>query len=91
MIRTALDTGALRGSVGANDATLRTDPGDVDPHRRYLTVADAAVRLSTTSTALRARCRRNAHRVGRDVVACLGAGVTAYKLGVSWRLRIDPP
>ncbi len=56
-----------------------------------LTVEDAAVRLSTTPTALRARCRRRARRVGREVVAHLGAGVVAYKFGVSWRLRIGTP
>jgi hypothetical protein len=56
-----------------------------------LTVQDAARVLSTTPTALRARCRRHARRRGRDVVARLGAGVVAFKFGASWRLRIDPP
>ena len=55
------------------------------------TVEDAAKLLSTTPTALRARCRRRARRVGREIVARLGAGVVAFKFGVSWRLRIDPP
>lgn len=57
--------------------------------RRLLTVAEAAELLSTTPTALRARCRRHARRMGREVVALLGAGVTAFKLGTSWRLRIE--
>jgi hypothetical protein len=53
-------------------------------------VEDAARVLSTTPTALRARCRRHARRLGRDVVARLGGGVVAFKFGASWRLRIDP-
>jgi hypothetical protein len=56
-----------------------------------LTVEAAAKVLSTTPTALRARCRRHARRLGRDVVARLGAGVVAFKFGTSWRFRIDPP
>jgi len=59
--------------------------------QRLLTVEDAAKLLSTTPTALRARCRRRARRVGREIVARLGAGVVAFKFGASWRLRIEPP
>jgi hypothetical protein len=59
--------------------------------RRLVTVEDAAQLLSTTPTALRARCRRHARRVGRETVARLGAGVVAFKFGGSWRLRIEPP
>lgn len=55
-----------------------------------VTIADAAALLSTTPVALRARCRRHARRVGREVVARLGAGVVAFKFGASWRLRIEP-
>jgi hypothetical protein len=54
-----------------------------------LTVEHAARLLSTSPTALRARCRRNARRVGREVIARLGAGVVAFKFGASWRLRIE--
>jgi hypothetical protein len=63
------------------------------PHSNawLLTVEDAAKLLSTTPTALRARCRRHARRAGHDVVARLGGGVVAFKFGASWRLRIDPP
>jgi hypothetical protein len=68
---------------GANDL-----PVDVPC---LLTVEAAAARLSITPTALRARCRRHARRVGREVIARLGAGVVAYKFGASWRLRIDSP
>lgn len=53
----------------------------------YLTTEDAAARLSTSPTALRARCRRRARKVGRDIVAHLGAGVVAFKFGRSWRIR----
>lgn len=55
-----------------------------------VTVEDAAKLLSTTPTALRARCRRHARRMGREVVARLGAGVVAFKFGVSWRVRFEP-
>ena len=55
-----------------------------------LTVEAAAVALSTTPTALRARCRRAARRFGRDVIAHLGPGVDALKFGRSWRIRITP-
>lgn len=58
---------------------------------KLVTVEEAARLLSTTPAALRARCRRNARRLGRDIVARLGAGVVAFKFGASWRLRIDPP
>jgi len=53
----------------------------------YVTIEDAARLLAMTAVALRARCRRRARRQGRDVVAHLGGGVTAYKIGASWRLR----
>jgi hypothetical protein len=68
-----------------------TGINDEQPLPGYLlTVEAAAARLSTSATALRARCRRHARRVGGEVIARLGAGVVAYKLGSSWRLRIDP-
>lgn len=56
-----------------------------------VTVELAAKLLCTTPTALRARCRRRARRVGREIVARLGAGVVAFKFGSSWRLRIGAP
>lgn len=52
----------------------------------YETVGQAASTLSTTPAALWARCRRNARREGRDVVARIGGGVVAVKLGRSWRV-----
>jgi hypothetical protein len=56
-----------------------------------LVTADEAARLlATTPTALRARCRRCARRIGREVVARLGAGVVAFKFGASWRFRLEP-
>jgi len=66
-------------------------PGASPTSARLLTVEDAAKLLSTTPTALRARCRRHARRTGREVIARLGAGVVAFKFGASWRLHIDPP
>ncbi|MGO9836476.1 MAG: hypothetical protein ACLP1X_19935 [Polyangiaceae bacterium] len=68
-----------------------TDPASglprASPSAVYLTIDDAAVRLSTTANALRARCRRHSRREGRDVVARLGAGIVAVKIGFSWRVR----
>ncbi len=55
--------------------------------RGLYTIELAAVMLGTTQTALRARCRRNARREGREVVARLGAGVVGFKFGANWRLR----
>jgi hypothetical protein len=72
-------------SPTAQSSSPRPAPSSV------LTVEDAARVLSTTPTALRARCRRHARRAGRDVIARLGGGVVAFKFGASWRLRIDPP
>jgi len=57
----------------------------------YATVQQAAPRLQMTSGALRARCRRCARKVGRDVVAPLADGVIAVKFGRSWRIRFPEP
>ena len=67
-------------------------PRDAEHQRReasasYVDIERAAVRLSTTPNALRARCRRNARREGRAITAHLGGGIMAIKLGVSWRIR----
>jgi hypothetical protein len=93
---TAAGAASNPSTASESEAVMSDEPqlrhSAVDAHGPpYLTVEGAAVHLSTTPTALRARCRRHARRVGRDVVARLGAGVVAYKFGVSWRLRIDPP
>ena len=71
------------GGGGGGGGGLRF--GLPTPHSNpwLLTVEDAAKLLSTTPTALRARCRRHARRVGRDVVARLGEGVVAFKFGAS--------
>jgi hypothetical protein len=53
----------------------------------YLTIEQAAPFLQLTPEALRARCRRAAGRVGRDIVAQLVDGVIAIKFGRSWRVR----
>jgi hypothetical protein len=91
MIRTAPDRTMPVRSVGTARPMQDSESLDVQASSHFFTVEVAAVRLSTTPTALRARCRRHARRIGHEVVARLGAGVTAYKLGASWRLRIDPP
>jgi hypothetical protein len=59
----------------------------LDTPSDYIPIERAAARLALTPVALRARCRRAARREGRNVVAHLGAGVVAYKLGRSWRVR----
>jgi len=88
------------GGAGAIDVTRVGQPFEARPvvadpepapTDSLLTIEAAAACLSTSATALRARCRRHARRVGREVLARLGAGVTAYKFGASWRVRIDPP
>ena len=53
----------------------------------YDTIETAAARLVLDVDALRARCRRNARREGTAVVADLGGGIVAFKLGRSWRVR----
>lgn len=54
------------------------------------TIETAAAKLDMAATALRARCRRAAVREGREIVAYLGAGIVAYKMGRSWRVRFPP-
>jgi hypothetical protein len=75
---------SLIGAPPAN-AIERADQRGSGP--TYFDIENAAHRLSTSPTALRARCRRNARREGRAVTAQLGGGITAIKLGASWRLR----
>lgn len=59
-----------------------------DP-REMLTIESAARLLHLSEHALRARCRRSVRRVGRQLVAYLGAGITAYKFGKTWRVRLS--
>jgi hypothetical protein len=59
----------------------------VDRGADYVPIEEAAMRLTLTPLALRARCRRAARREGRTIVAHLGAGVVAYKFGRSWRVH----
>jgi hypothetical protein len=51
-------------------------------------VEAAADVLSLKPTALRARLRRAQRAVGRSIVADLGDGISGFKLGKSWRLRL---
>lgn len=53
----------------------------------YATIEEASAILQLTPGALRARCRRGARKVGRDIVAHLGDGIVAIKFGRSWRVR----
>jgi len=62
-------------------------PPPLAPRPDYETPQAAAVRLGLDVQALRARCRRSAKKVGNDVVAHLGGGIVAVKLGSSWRIR----
>lgn len=52
----------------------------------YETIEAAALRLSTTPKALRARCRRGLTKKGDVLLAALGGGVVAFKFGRSWRV-----
>ena len=61
----------------------QTDEGKPD----YITVAEAAKRMSLTANALGLRIRRRARREGRVVSAHLGGGIIAVQLGRrSWRV-----
>jgi hypothetical protein len=68
-----------------NQGLLSRPSGAAEP--RYFTIEAAAAVLSLNPHALRARCRRRARREGRSVVAHLGGGIEAIKLGVTWRIR----
>lgn len=57
---------------------------------KYLTTEQAAERLSLSTEALRKRCARAATRRGRDIIAELGDGVTAVKMGRTWRVKFPP-
>lgn len=55
---------------------------------RYFTVANAAPLLDLTENALRARLRRAQTSDSRSATINLGGGITATKVGRSWRIRI---
>lgn len=55
------------------------------------TVESAAAKLSLDPTALRARLRRAQRAEGGSIVADLGGGIRAFKLGKSWRVRFPEP
>ncbi len=54
-------------------------------------IAVAAAKLGLEPEALRARCRRAQELERGEVIARLGAGVVAYKLGRTWRFRFFGP
>lgn len=53
----------------------------------YVTIEHAAERLSLPPDALRARCRRAQRLLAGRVVAELGDGIRAVKIGRSWRVQ----
>jgi hypothetical protein len=57
----------------------------------YFTVEQSAARLGLTPVALRHRIRRTQRKEGKEVVARIGAGIVAYRIGSSWRVRFPPP
>lgn len=62
------------------------------PHRRPTPIYDdidaAAGKLGLDANALRARCRRHARKMADgSIVAHLGGGIVAFKLGKSWRVQ----
>lgn len=67
--------------------------GRMPTEGRLLSAQEAATRLGVTPVALRHRCRRAQRREGREIIARLGAGVVAYKLGKSgrssWRFKFE--
>jgi hypothetical protein len=52
------------------------------------TIETAAPKLELEPQALRARCRRAARKVNGQIVAELGMGVVAKKLGTTWRVHV---
>jgi len=63
---------------------------DIAPNT-YYSIDEIAGALRLTPCALRARCGRKARKVGygkrKEIIADLGDGIVAVKLGRSWRVR----
>jgi soluble lytic murein transglycosylase-like protein len=57
----------------------------------WYTIEIAAAKLDLDAQALRARCRRAAQSERNEIVARLGMGVIARKLGTSWRVYVPSP
>lgn len=55
---------------------------------QWETIDVAAAKLDLDPQALRARCRRAARKQGAEIIATLGMGVFAKKLGSSWRVYV---
>lgn len=55
---------------------------------KWDSIETAAKKLDLEAEALRARCRRALRKVDGELVAELGMGVVAKKLGTSWRVHI---
>lgn len=58
--------------------------------REWDSIETAAAKLDLEPEALRARCRRAVRKVAGELVADLGMGVIAKKLGTSWRVHVPP-
>jgi hypothetical protein len=56
--------------------------------REWDSIETAAPKLELEPQALRARCRRAARKVNGQIVAELGMGVIAKKLGATWRVHV---
>lgn len=88
-------------AVEASAHEMSAAPSDGVKRRRRLkkprrppvfdTVEAAAAKLSLDPTALRARLRRAQRAEGDSIVAELGGGIRAFKLGKSWRVRFPEP
>jgi hypothetical protein len=57
----------------------------------WYTIEIAAAKLDLEPQALRARCRRGSRSEEGEIVARLGMGVVARKLGKSWRVYVPSP
>lgn len=69
----------------------RPSTSRVRAHGRLQPIEVAAAQLNLAPSALRARCRRAARRVGDSIVAHLGGGIVAFKFGRSWRVSFPEP
>jgi len=96
-----IETEDEKHAVEASTREMSAAPGDGIKRRRRLkkarrppvfdTVEEAAAKLSLDPTALRARLRRAQRAEGDSIVAELGGGIRAFKLGKSWRVRFPEP
>jgi hypothetical protein len=80
----------LESAAAPEPPRAHVRPAKKPPRRQppiFDTVESASAKLSLDPTALRARLRRAQRAEGGSIVADLGGGITAFKLGKSWRIR----